>query len=65
MNTVRETDDWVRIQRVLVSVSDKSRLDFFIPALIEINPEIHLYSTGGTFTALAQSLGPEKAGSST
>jgi len=61
MNIVRETDDWVRIQRVLVSVSDKSRLDFFIPALIEINPEIHLYSTGGTFTAIAQSLGPEKA----
>lgn len=61
MNIVREIDDWVKIQRVLVSVSDKSRLDLLIPALIEINPEIHLYSTGGTFTAIVQILGPEKA----
>jgi phosphoribosylaminoimidazolecarboxamide formyltransferase/IMP cyclohydrolase len=61
VNIVREIDDWVKIQRVLVSVSDKSRLDFIIPALIEINPAIHLYSTGGTFAALVQILGPEKA----
>ena len=61
MNIVREIDDWVKIQRVLVSVSDKSGLDLIIPALIEINPGIHLYSTGGTFAALAQILGPEKA----
>jgi len=61
VNIVRETDDWVRIQRVLVSVSDKSRLDLLILALIEINPGIHLYSTGGTFAAITQILGPEKA----
>jgi phosphoribosylaminoimidazolecarboxamide formyltransferase/IMP cyclohydrolase len=61
VNIVREIDDWVKIQRVLVSVSDKSRLDLIIPALIEINPAIHLYSTGGTFAAIVQILGPEKA----
>ena len=60
-NIVREIDDWVKIQRVLVSVSDKAGLDVLIPALIEINPEVHFYSTGGTFTAIAQILEAEQA----
>lgn len=61
VNIVREVDDWVKIQRVLVSVSDKSGLDLLIPSLVEINPEIHFFSTEGTFRRLAQILGPEKA----
>jgi phosphoribosylaminoimidazolecarboxamide formyltransferase/IMP cyclohydrolase len=61
-NIVREVDDWVKIQRVLVSVSDKTGLDVLIPGLVEINPEIHFYSTGGTLTAIAKILGMVKAG---
>jgi len=61
VNIVRETDDWVNIQRVLVSVADKTGLDFFVPALVEINPGIHFYSTGGTFERISQILEPEKA----
>jgi phosphoribosylaminoimidazolecarboxamide formyltransferase/IMP cyclohydrolase len=61
-NIVREIDNWVKIQRVLVSVSDKTGLDVLIPGLIEINPEIHFYSTGGTHTAISKILGPMKSG---
>jgi phosphoribosylaminoimidazolecarboxamide formyltransferase/IMP cyclohydrolase len=64
-NIVREIDDQVKIRRVLVSVSDKAGLDRFIPALIEINPDTHFYSTGGTFAALAQILGERAARSLT
>jgi phosphoribosylaminoimidazolecarboxamide formyltransferase / IMP cyclohydrolase len=62
VNIVRQVDDWVKIQRVLVSVSDKTGLDVLIPGLVEINPEIHFYSTGGTHTAIAKILGTVKAG---
>jgi phosphoribosylaminoimidazolecarboxamide formyltransferase/IMP cyclohydrolase len=60
VNIVREVDGWVMVQRVILSVSDKSGLDFLVPNLIEINPEIHFYSTGGTYEAIAQILGLER-----
>ncbi len=61
VNIVWKADDWVKIQHALVSVSDKSGLDLLIPGLVKINPNIHFYSTGGTYNAIAQILGPEKA----
>jgi phosphoribosylaminoimidazolecarboxamide formyltransferase/IMP cyclohydrolase len=60
-NIVREVDDWVEIERVLVSVWDKSGLERLIPALVEINPEVRLYSTGGTYGAMARILGEKRA----
>jgi phosphoribosylaminoimidazolecarboxamide formyltransferase/IMP cyclohydrolase len=60
VNVVRDIDRRVKIRRVLLSVSDKSGLDALVPALVEINPEIRFYSTGGTFSHLASILGPEK-----
>jgi len=60
VNIVREVDDWVAIERVLVSVSDKSGLDQLVPALIDINPGVRFYSTGGTYKAIANILGPER-----
>ena len=60
-NVVETVDDWVKIKRVLVSVSDKAGLDELIPALIQVNPEIHFYSTGGTHAAIARILGPHDA----
>ncbi len=61
VNVVREIDDWVTIRRVLVSVSDKTGLDVLIPGLLEVSPAIHIYSTGGTFNAIAGILGRELA----
>jgi phosphoribosylaminoimidazolecarboxamide formyltransferase/IMP cyclohydrolase len=60
-NVVDQVDNWVPIQRVLASVSDKTGLDQLVAALIEINPRIRFYATGGTFRHLAAILGPEGA----
>ena len=62
VNIVREIDNWVPIRRVLVSVSDKAGLDLLVPGLLEVNPAVHFYSTGGTYSAIAALLGPEQAG---
>ena len=55
-NIVSKIDDSVKIDTILVSVSDKSGLDSFIPALLEINPEIRILSTGGTFSTISKIL---------
>lgn len=60
MNIVERVDDVVRIRHALVSVSDKSGLDVLIPGLIEANPDVKVYSTGGTYQAIAHVLGPER-----
>jgi phosphoribosylaminoimidazolecarboxamide formyltransferase/IMP cyclohydrolase len=60
-NIVDRVDDWVPIRRVLVSVSDKAGLDQLIVALVEINPGIRFYATGGTYRHLAAILGAEGA----
>ena len=57
INFVEQIDDAVRIQNVLVSVSEKAGLEEFIPELVRINPSLTLYSTGGTFQVLQQCLG--------
>jgi len=61
MNFVEKIDDRVKIERVLVSVYDKGGLDSLIPQLLRINPDIVLYSTGGTYRAIAEILGDAKA----
>ena len=61
VNIVSEVDDWVKIGRVLVSVSDKAGLETLIPGLLEANPDIHFYSTGGTYKRIVEILGPEEA----
>ena len=61
MNFVETIDDRVKIQRVLISVYDKGGLDTFIPELLRINPEIVLYSTGGTYRAISELLGESKS----
>jgi phosphoribosylaminoimidazolecarboxamide formyltransferase/IMP cyclohydrolase len=59
-NIVDTIDDRVKVNHALVSVSDKSGLENFIPQLVDINPDITLFSTGGTYTRLQEILG-EKA----
>ena len=57
INVVDRIDDPVKVNHVLVSVSDKSGLDTFIPELVKIIPDIRLYSTGGTFARITEILG--------
>jgi phosphoribosylaminoimidazolecarboxamide formyltransferase/IMP cyclohydrolase len=62
MNVVEQIDDQIKISRVLVSVSDKQKLETFIPGLRAANPEIKFFSTGGTYTHIRKILGPDDAG---
>jgi phosphoribosylaminoimidazolecarboxamide formyltransferase/IMP cyclohydrolase len=57
INKVERIDDQVKIQHVLVSVSDKAGLEDFIPGLLAVNPAIKIFSTGGTFRRLQEILG--------
>ena len=56
LNIVERIDDMVKVQNVLISVSDKTGLDSFVPALVGINPDIKIYSTGGTYKKIAEIL---------
>ena len=60
INVVDKIDDMVKVKQVLVSVSDKSGLESFIPQLIGINPEIKFLSTGGTYSKIREIL-PQNA----
>ena len=62
INVVSQIDVNVPIRHVLVSVSDKSGLDVFIPSLLKINPGLKIFSTGGTFDRIRQILGPRTEG---
>ncbi|MGD2272121.1 MAG: hypothetical protein PVI06_17095 [Desulfobacterales bacterium] len=61
INVVEKIDNLVKVRHVLVSVSDKSGLDGFVPQLMEINPEIQIFSTGGTFGRIQEILGAQAA----
>jgi phosphoribosylaminoimidazolecarboxamide formyltransferase/IMP cyclohydrolase len=62
INVVERVDDFVKVQNILVSVSDKSGLEQFIPNLVAINPQIQIYSTGGTFGRIREILGDSADG---
>jgi phosphoribosylaminoimidazolecarboxamide formyltransferase/IMP cyclohydrolase len=57
MNVVERIDDLVKVRHVLASVFDKRGLEAFIPELIRINPEIKIFSTGGTYKKIKEILG--------
>lgn len=62
INVVERIDEHVKVRHLLVSVSDKEGLDKLIPQLLEINPDVKIFSTGGTFGRIKEILG-EKASS--
>jgi phosphoribosylaminoimidazolecarboxamide formyltransferase/IMP cyclohydrolase len=57
INRVERIDDRADLRHVLVSVSDKRGLDAFVPELLRLNPEVRIFSTGGTFSHLEKILG--------
>ena len=56
-NIVEKIDDSVKIKTILMSVSDKSGLDSFVPGLLEMNPDLLIFSTGGTYNTIKKILG--------
>lgn len=56
INVVQNVPEDVRIQRVLISVADKTGVWDFVQGLIRLNPQILIYSTGGTHALLSQKL---------
>jgi len=61
INVVEKIDDRVKVRHILISVSDKRGLDGFIPELLSLNPQVKIFSTGGTFGRIKEILG-ERAG---
>ncbi len=62
MNKVEKIDNRVVVNHVLISVSDKSGLETFVPRLLGINPGIRIFSTGGTFARIREILGDRADG---
>jgi len=59
LNIVEKIDDHIKINHVLISVSDKSGLERFASRLVEINPKVRIFSTGGTFKRLKEIMGDD------
>jgi len=59
INVVEKIDEFVTVRHVLMSVSDKSGLETFVPDLVEINPQVKIFSTGGTYGRIKEILGPK------
>jgi queuosine biosynthesis protein QueD len=57
VNFVEKIDGDVKVNHVLASVSDKTGLDTLVPALVAANPNVTIYSTGGTYKAVKEILG--------
>ena len=57
LNIVKDIDSRVAVRHVLMSVSDKSGLDDFVPALVRACPGVKIYSTGGTYAKVKDILG--------
>ena len=62
LNIVTEIDNRVQVKNVLMSVSDKTGLETFVPALVKACPGVNIYSTGGTYTKIKEILGDAAEG---
>ena len=62
LNIVTEIDNRVQIKNVLMSVSDKTGLEEFVPALVKSCPGVKIYSTGGTYAKVKEILGDKAEG---
>ena len=59
LNIVTKIDNRVAVKNVLMSVSDKTGLEEFVPALVKACPGVKIYSTGGTYTKVKEILGAD------
>ncbi len=61
LNIVKDIDARVAVKHVLMSVSDKTGLEAFVPALVKACPGVKIYSTGGTYVKVKEILGDAAA----
>lgn len=61
LNIVTRIDNRVPVRNVLMSVSDKTGLEAFVPALVKACPGVKIYSTGGTYAKVKEILGDAAA----
>ena len=59
LNIVKDIDNRVAVKNVLMSVSDKTGLETFVPALVAACPGVKIYSTGGTYVKVKEILGAD------
>ena len=62
LNIVKDIDSRVAVKHVLMSVSDKTGLETFVPALVKACPGVKIYSTGGTYAKVKEILGSSAEG---
>ncbi len=60
LNIVERIDDEIRVQHVLVSCSDKTGVEEFVGGLIDVNPDVMIYSTGGTYRVIEACLSDDQ-----
>lgn len=59
LNIVSKIDEDIKINNVLISLSNKDGLEKLVKSLIEINSDVKFYSTGGTYAAIKEIVGTE------
>jgi len=59
LNIVNKINQNIKIENVLISVSNKEGIENFINSLLEINSKLNFYSTGGTYKLLEKIIDPE------
>lgn len=57
LNRVSKIDEMVQVKNVLISVSNKDNIELLVNGLVAANPEVTIFSTGGTFTKIKEILG--------
>lgn len=60
LNRVKEIYNHIKIERVLISVANKTLLEKLVKELLKINQDIQIYSTGGTYNAIETYLTNER-----
>ena len=62
LNKVNKIDNNVSVRNILISTADKSGLEYLVKELVSINPEVTIFSTGGTYELLNRILEPAHTG---
>jgi len=57
LNIVQQIDNRIKINNVIISVSDKTDLPNLVNKLLQINPDLKIFSTGGTYKFISEAIG--------
>lgn len=56
VNYVEKVKNKIKVETALVSVSDKTNLDYLVRGLLSLNPSMLFLSTGGTYNAIKNAM---------